>query len=90
MSRIIVSDFSDFSEQVFFDSVMGHIGGDDGNDSDVDLPAPGLTCHELLQAALMLKKHVALLNDPFSCKLEVMLGPVGIVWTADPCGQDAI
>lgn len=47
--------------------------------SDVELPAPGLTCCELLQAALMLKKHVALLNDPFSCKLEVMLSPVGIV-----------
>jgi hypothetical protein len=43
-------------------------GGDD--DDHIDIPALADTMRrELLQAALLLKKHVATLNDPFSRKL---------------------
>ncbi|KAH7890276.1 hypothetical protein F5I97DRAFT_1971611 [Phlebopus sp. FC_14] len=44
------------------------------DDKDTDVPALGPTCSEALQAALMLRKYVGTFNDPFICKLEVMLG----------------
>jgi DDE superfamily endonuclease len=73
------------TDEDIFDSVMDakrfregatNAGGDDIDDVDVSAPA-GPTRHELIQAALMLKKHVATLNDPFSRKFEVMLGSFG-------------
>ena len=69
----------DVTDEAIFESVMdanrfktgaANAVGDDNDDDD---PAGPTRC-ELLQAALMLRKHVATLNDPFSRKLEVMLG----------------
>lgn len=45
-----------------------------GNDVDVDIPAPGPTRCEALQAALTLKKYVRTFSEPFAHKPEVMLG----------------
>jgi hypothetical protein len=50
-------------------------GGSD--DDDTDMPAPGLTCCDALQAALILRKYVGSFGDPFTRKLEVMLGSFG-------------
>ena len=33
--------------------------------------------HAQIGAALMLREHVATLNDPYTCKFEVMLGSFG-------------
>jgi hypothetical protein len=56
----------------------GNAGGDDDDkdDDDNDIPAEP-TCRELLQAALMLRKHVGTLNDQFSRRFESMLGLFG-------------
>ncbi|KAH7885799.1 hypothetical protein F5I97DRAFT_1809898 [Phlebopus sp. FC_14] len=46
-----------------------------GHDNeDTDMPALGPTRSEALQATLMLRKYVGTFNDPFTHKLEVMLG----------------
>jgi hypothetical protein len=55
-------------------------GGDNNSDDNSDslgVPAQGPTRRELLQAAVMLKRHLATINDPFSRNLEVMLGSFG-------------
>ena len=68
------------TDEDIFESVMDakkaqerNTGGDD-SDADVTILVPGLTCRELLQAALMLQKHVRILDDPFAHKFKVMLG----------------
>lgn len=38
---------------------------------------PGASCQEVLQAVMLLKKHVGELDDPFSCRFEEMLGSFG-------------
>ena len=45
-------------------------------DSEAD-PSPSPSHSELLRAALMLRKHAGTLDDPFSHKLELMLGSFG-------------
>ena len=50
-----------------------------GNDVNVDIPAPGPTRCEALQAALTLKKYVRILSEPFAHKPEVMLGSFGVL-----------
>lgn len=57
-------------------------GGDESaNDNGIGMskstPLAGLTRTEALQAVLSLRKYVATFNDPFACKLEVMLGSFG-------------
>jgi hypothetical protein len=71
----------DTTDEDIFNAVMDakrfeENGGDDddGGDNDDD---PGPTRRELLQAVLMLRKHVATLDDPFARKLEMMLGSFG-------------
>jgi hypothetical protein len=72
----------DATDEYIFNSVMDAkklergARGDDDDHIDISAPA-GPTRRELLQAALMLRKPVAALNDPFSLKLEVMLGSFG-------------
>ena len=78
-------EISNITNKGIFDAVMDAKeferdarGGNDDNDDDVDVSksapvAPSPTHCELLQAALMLRKHVATLNDPFAHKFEVML-----------------
>ncbi|KIK92465.1 hypothetical protein PAXRUDRAFT_147263, partial [Paxillus rubicundulus Ve08.2h10] len=51
-------------------------GGDDDKNDNINVPAPSLTHSEIL----MLRKYVATFNDPFACKLKVMLGSFG-QWT---------
>ena len=51
--------------------------GGDNDDDPTDVHTPGPTCQELFETALMLRKHVATLNNPFSHKFEVMLGLFG-------------
>jgi hypothetical protein len=72
----------DATDEDIFNSVIeaktfaANAGGDlDDNSDDVDVPGPSR--RELVQAALMLRKHVATVNDPFSRKLEAMLGSFG-------------
>ncbi|KIK77770.1 hypothetical protein PAXRUDRAFT_165771 [Paxillus rubicundulus Ve08.2h10] len=48
--------------------------GASNNDTPVE-PVP--THNEALQAALLLQKYTKDLNDPFACKLEMMLGLFG-------------
>ena len=57
-------------------------GGDESADDDgigmsESAPLAGPTRTEALQAALSLRKYVATFNDPFTRKLEVMLGSFG-------------
>ncbi|KIK76347.1 hypothetical protein PAXRUDRAFT_18282 [Paxillus rubicundulus Ve08.2h10] len=55
-------------------------GSDDDNDLDTDMPVPGLAHCNALWAAIILRKYVRSFDDPFACKLEVMLGSFG-QWT---------
>jgi hypothetical protein len=55
----------------------GNGNSDNGNDDNNNDPALVPSHCELLQAALMLRKHVATINDPFACKLKGMLGSFG-------------
>jgi hypothetical protein len=85
----------DATDKDIFDSVMGAKMVSEGNargkdnDTDIDVPEAmaGPTRRELLEAALMLRKHAATLNEPFACKLEVMLGLFG-QWTCAVEMQD--
>ena len=83
-------DMFNVTDKDTFDSVMevkrlweGNLGRNPDNDansdpdSDVSACTPELTCCELLQAALMLQKHIRTLNNPFARKLEMMLGSYG-------------
>ncbi|KIK75362.1 hypothetical protein PAXRUDRAFT_19069 [Paxillus rubicundulus Ve08.2h10] len=78
-------DVFDATDEDIFESVTDakklqeRNGGDDDND-DINMPAPSLTRSEALQALLTLRKYIAALDDPFACKLEVMLGSFG-QWT---------
>jgi hypothetical protein len=62
--------------ETYWNSQKGLRGSESDDDND-DNDNHELTHHELLQASLMLRKHVATLNNPFACKLKVMLGLFG-------------
>src|SRR6266567_3905964 len=55
--------------------IMKPLKGLNDNDNN-DIPIP-FHCCKLLQAVLMLRKHVVTFNNPFACKLKVMLGSFG-------------
>ncbi|KAF8511528.1 hypothetical protein JB92DRAFT_2725495 [Gautieria morchelliformis] len=50
----------------------------DSDDIDNDVPIePAPTHHEALQAVLLLRRYVRDIDDPFTHKLEMMLGSFG-------------
>jgi hypothetical protein len=52
----------------------------DEGDNDIKDDAPSDICptrNEALQAALVVKKYIPELNDPFTCKLEAIIGTFG-------------
>ena len=57
-------------------------GDNDDSEKDVTPTKPGPACHEALQAVLMLQEYIGTINDPFVCKLEVMLNSFGWVTRA--------
>ncbi|KAG1879329.1 hypothetical protein C8R48DRAFT_549376, partial [Suillus tomentosus] len=50
---------------------------DNNNNSDIDVPVPGLTHCEALQATSTLREYLGTFDKPFVCKLEVMLRSFG-------------
>ncbi|KAI5982595.1 hypothetical protein EDD15DRAFT_2322708 [Pisolithus albus] len=54
-------------------SVMGMIN----DDSTTPAAVSGLTQKDALQASLLLREYVKDIDDPFACKLELMLGSFG-------------
>ncbi|KAF8520133.1 hypothetical protein JB92DRAFT_2896315, partial [Gautieria morchelliformis] len=62
------------TDEDIYQSVMD----DNSNDIDGDIPIePASTRNEALQAVLVLSKYVRDIDDPFSRKLEMMLGSFG-------------
>ena len=58
-------------------AVADKLANDDGIGMSKSAPLAGPTRTEALQAVLLLRKYIATFNDPFTHKLEVMLGSFG-------------